>query len=323
MDNLHGFTHGSGNNQALVNDFKDVAKSKSNLRTQKNDLKVALSELDEGLMFGLSDEIDITLSEIRRHSPDDIEGAPKALRASALALSQIKDYISNSDVIASLPSSFQPMFNTMLQELSMAETQLEIVQELIPKSYFPDESKSDATTAVSRERVLSSPKSSSKKTKYDLGISQADYHLRARNRGTQTHHIIHNVFGHQQGYHGARHSRSNGGRHRRLVDDDTQCASIDEDLHKEEQCLRLAACARNYNLYDMFVFFFGDDIDFGTGFVGNNEEITVSDEIELVDKVRIVMANKHHSLQCKYKHVRLHSINDIYALNNSWKALSA
>ncbi len=86
-------------------------------------------------------------------------------------------------------------------------------------------------------------------------FSQAYYHLRARNRVMQTHHNIDNAFGHQQGYHGARHSRSNGGRHRRLVDDDTKCASIDEAQHKEEQCLRLAACAQNYNLYDMFVFF--------------------------------------------------------------------
>ena len=147
-------------------------------------------------MFGLSDEIDKTLSEIRRYSPDDIESAPKALRASILALSQIKDYISNSDVIASLPSSFQPLFKFLLQELSMAETQIEIVEGLISKYYILDESKSDATTAVSRERVLSSPKSSSKKgkTNYDLGISQADYHLRARSRVMQTHHNIDNAF---------------------------------------------------------------------------------------------------------------------------------
>ncbi|KAL3773551.1 hypothetical protein ACHAW5_006449 [Stephanodiscus triporus] len=285
----HGFTHGSVNNQDFANAFKDVAKSKSNLRTHtlKNDLKDALSELDDGLMFGLSDEIDKTLSEIRRYSPDDIEGAPKALRASSLALSQIKDYISNSDAIASMPSSFQTLFNTVLQELNTAETQVEIVEGLISKYYIPDESKSksDATTAVSRQRVLSGPNSSSKKTKYDLGISRADYHLRARNRAMQPCHNIDNVFGHQQGYHGARHSRSNGGRHRRLVDDNTTCASIDEGKHKEEQCLRLAACARNYNLYDMFVFFFGDDINFDTGIVSEDEKITAYDEIKLVDKL--------------------------------------
>ena len=293
---LYGSTHGSANNQAFVNDFKDAAKSKPNLRKQTNDLKVALSKLDDGLMFGLSDEIGKTLSEIHRYSPDNVESAPEALRASALALSQIKDHISDSDVLASLPSSFQPLFNTVLQELSRAETQVEIVQGLISKYYIPDESKSksDATTAVSRERVLSSPKSSSKKTNYDLGISQSDYHLRAQSRVIQTHHNIDNAFGHQQGYHRARHSRSNGGRHRRLVDDDTTCANIDEVQHKEEQCLRLAACARNYNLYDMFVFFFGDDINFDTGIVGNDEKITTYDEIELVKKVRIVMANKHH-----------------------------
>ena len=129
---LRGSSHGSTNNQALVNDFNDVMKSKSNLRNLKNDLKVAFSELDEGLMFGLSDEIDKTLSEIRRYSPDNIETAPEALRASLLALSQIKDHISNSDVVASMPSSF-PLFNTMLQELSTAETQIEIVQGLISK----------------------------------------------------------------------------------------------------------------------------------------------------------------------------------------------
>ena len=292
-----------------MNDFKDVVKSKSNLRKQKHDFKVAFSELDDGLMFGLSDEIDKTLSDIRRYSPDDIESAPEAFRASTLALSQIKDYISNSDAIASLPSSFQPLFKFLLHELSMAETQVEIVEGLISKYYISDESKSDATTAVSRERVLSSPKSSSKKgkTNYDLGISQADYHLRARSRVMQTHHNIDNAFGHQQGYHGARHSRSNGGRHRRLADNDTKCASVDEDQHKEEQCLRLAACARNYNLYDMFVFFFGDDIDFDTGIVATDETITVYDEIELVDKVRIVMANKYHFFQNNIIHVHLYS----------------
>lgn len=279
-----------------MNDFKDVVKSKSNLRKQKNDLDVAFSELDDGLMFGLSDEIDTTLSNIRRYSPDDIESAPEAFRASALALSQIKDYINNSDVIASLPSSFQPLFNILLQELSMAETQAELVEGLISKFYIPAKSKSDATTAVSRERVLSSPKSSSKKGggNYNLGISQADYHLRARSRVMQTHHNIDNAFGHQQGYHGARHSRSNGGRHRRLAEDDTTCASVSEYEHKKEQCLRLAACAGNYNLYDMFVFFFGDDINFDTGIVANGEAITVYDEIDLVGKVRFGMANKYH-----------------------------
>jgi hypothetical protein len=44
----------------------------------------------------------------------------------------------------------------------------------------------------------------------------------------------------------------------------------------------------------MFVFIFGDDIDFETGIVANDETITVYDEIDLVDKVRIVMANKYH-----------------------------
>jgi len=54
-------------------------------------------------------------------------------------------------------------------------------------------------------------------------------------------------------------------------------------------------------------FFFGDDIDFDTGIVANDETITVYDEIELVDKVRIVMANKYHFFQNNIIHVHLYS----------------
>jgi hypothetical protein len=66
--------------------------------------------------------------------------------------------------------------------------------------------------------------------------------------------------------------------------DTTQCVDVDPDERKAEQCFRLANCAKNYNLYDMFVFFFGDDIDFDTGKI--DDKISVYDEADLKGKVR-------------------------------------
>ena len=248
--------------------------------------------LEDGLMSGLLDEIGNALSILRPYSHGDIENAPEAFRASALALSQIKDSISNSGLIKSLPIEFQPMLSTMLQELSIVDTHLNKIERLISKFYISDESKLDTITGVSRRRVLSSAKSSPTIFFYDPVVTQADYHLRVRSPNMQTHHSsIDKTFGHQQGYHGARHTRSNGGTHRRLAGDSSTCVNVNIDERKKEQCLRLAECARNYNLYDMFVYFFGDDIDFDTGLVGEDEKISVYDEIELAEKVRIVMLN--------------------------------
>jgi hypothetical protein len=56
---------------------------------------------------------------------------------------------------------------------------------------------------------------------------------------------------------------------------------------KQEQCLRLAQCAQNYNLYDLFVYFFGDDIDFDTGSIDKDEIISPSADLyDIPAKVR-------------------------------------
>jgi hypothetical protein len=56
---------------------------------------------------------------------------------------------------------------------------------------------------------------------------------------------------------------------------------------KAEQCLRLAECAQNYNLYDLFVYFFADDIDFDTGVIDKDEKISPSADLyDIPAKVR-------------------------------------
>jgi hypothetical protein len=59
---------------------------------------------------------------------------------------------------------------------------------------------------------------------------------------------------------------------------------------KEEQCHRLAECAKNYNLYDLFVYFFGDDVDFDTGSIDKDEKIIPSRDLyDIPAKVRTMI----------------------------------
>ena len=271
-----------------MTDFKDEVISTSNLRKRKYDLQDAFSDIDDGLIFGLSDEIDKTVSHLRY---GDIDNAPDLIRTSTLLLSQIKDNFFKGDSITSLTGDFQPILDRALQKLSVVETHLIEIESLMSKYSIPDESKLGITTAVSREHVLSSPKSSSANVFYGSVLSRADYHLRARSSQSQTYHSNGKTFEPQQGYHGARHSRSNGRTHRKLGGDDSTCVGVNAEERKNERCFRLASCARNYNLYDMFVYFFGDDINFDAGLIDKTEKISAHDEFELKKKVRIVVAN--------------------------------
>ena len=119
----------------------------------------------------------------------------------------------------------------------------------------------------------------------------------------------------QQGYHPARQSRrdTGGQRHRRMNHDNGQCAAPAGDSTyglkvKEEQCLRLAECANNYNPYDLFVYFFGDDIDFNTGSI--DEKIFVSaDLFDIPAKVRTEL---HHIMCHPLLQQRCSRANTIY-----------
>jgi hypothetical protein len=115
----------------------------------------------------------------------------------------------------------------------------------------------------------------------------ADYHIRATSRHVPGHHIFFDSgIHHQQGYHRARMAREDGVMNRRLSQDGNTCLDLDSRDQKAEQCLRLATCSLNYNLYDMFVFTFGDDISFDTGSVDAKENIKAEDEASLRQKVR-------------------------------------
>lgn len=72
-----------------------------------------------------------------------------------------------------------------------------------------------------------------------------------------------------------------------------QCnAKIDLHARKEEQCRRLAACAQNFNLYDLFIYYFQDDIDFDTGEFKDEYDISF-DEIDVSGRLRQIKRISH------------------------------
>ena len=152
------------------------------------------------------------------------------------------------------------------------------------------------------QRILSSQEGSSWKHSTQSSISKADYYLRAQSRHLQRGNNIGKSYESQQGYHPARQSRQDTGgqHHRQLKHKNGQCVAPTGDStfalqEKEEQCTRLAQCAQNYNLYDLFVYFFGDDINFDTGIIDKDEIISVSRDLkDIPDKVRTAL----HNMMC-------------------------
>ena len=195
-------------------------------------------------------------------------------------MSLVKDKISDPYFISLLPSDFHPALKSVAEEMARAERHVQSIEEIVSKHYNVE--KENAVARAGR-RILSGGKAVP--AKHLRSSSAADYHIRATSR-MHGHHGLGNIFHHQQGYHGARAAREEGGMSRRLTDHNV-CADLDTEDRKVEQCVRLADCARNYNLYDLFVFYFGDDIDFDTGTVDDKEKIKAEDEALLSGKVRV------------------------------------
>ena len=78
--------------------------------------------------------------------------------------------------------------------------------------------------------------------------------------------------------------RSGFGRRRMNSGPKDYCTEpLDEAEHKEEQCMRLRDCAKNFNLYDLFVYYYTDDIDLQQGKL-KSESDRVFGEIDVKDR---------------------------------------
>jgi hypothetical protein len=260
---------------------------------------IALADVNEEQMVSIKENANEILLSLRQYSPNDTEIFQEVLQASAKAILFLKDQLASLQPIPSTSTllSIEPLFKTLTRELTNAENHLKSIGGFVSEQYTHTKSKDG-------QRILSSQEGSSRNSRQSSSISKADYYLRAQSRHLHTYNNIGKIYEFQQGYHPARQSRRDTGgggqQHRRLNHANGQCAAFAGDSTfvlqvKVEQCLRLAECAQNYNLYDLFVYFFGDDIDFDTGSIDKDEKISLSKDLyDIPAKVR----NALHNIMC-------------------------
>ena len=250
-------------------------------------------------LVSLQNELSDVHSELVQIVSDDASSKQDVMKATSKTMSLVKDRMVDLELSKSLPSHLQPLVKHALTQITKAEKHMKEVEDFVSQydglDGFAETNLDQASKVPSHNRkLLSRNQGSSAKYHFNGGISKADYHHRAKSRhlgkGQGFHPFLGNQFGqhagHQQGYRNARVSREEGTTtHRRLQDDTNVCLPASRDVRKAEQCFRLAKCANNYGLYDMFAFFFADDFDFETGVVDDNK-IEVYDEVQLRDKVR-------------------------------------
>ena len=253
----------------------------------------------------LQNEMSEVHFELQKVVSDDTASDTDALKATSKVLSLVEDRLVDLQLSKSLPSHLQHIVTSTLNQITKAEKHIQKVNGFISQyrglDRFAESNLVKASTSSTNHRkLLSNNQDSSatkKKIQYKRSITKADHHMRAKSRHLgQGHHFLGNNHfgrhaGHQQGYRGARIYREEGSTtHRRLPGDDGTDICIEPSTveRKTEQCLRLAECSQYYGLYDMFIFLFGDDIDFDTGIV--DDKIVVFDEQDLRGKVRIVLA---------------------------------
>lgn len=237
--------------------------------------------------------------ELEQIAFDDASSDQDAMKATSKAMSLVKDYLNDLQLSGPLPSHLQRILVTTVNQITKAEKHMKEAEKFVSQYSGLAETNLEKASKVpphnrkllsSRKQSLNDPKSP-KKYHFNSGASKADYHYRTKNR-----HLVHGYHGlgnhlsyqshHQQGYRNARVSREEGTiTHRRLQDDTNVCLPASRDDRKAEQCLRLAICAAEYSLYDMYAFFFADDFDFDTGEV--DETVRVFDEKDIKGKVRI------------------------------------
>ena len=254
----------------LADMFEDVAKDISN----------------DGQMVGITNNVNEIMLLLHQFSSNDKDKAHEVLQSSSMAISLLKDQLASLQPILSTVTNIEPLLDTLTHELTNAENHLKSIGGFVSEQYTHTKSKDG-------QRILSSHEVSSRNSRQSSSISKADYHLRAQSRHLHTGNSIGKSDESQQGYHPARQSRRDTGgggqQHRRLNHANGQCvASAGDTMYgaklKAEQCIRLAECAQNYNLYDLFVYFFADDIDFDTGSIDKDEKISLSRDLEDIPK---------------------------------------
>ena len=250
----------------------------------------------------LGNELADIYSSVEHLVSGDISSTPNALKGASKSISLVRDRMTDLQLSASMPSHLQPMLERLMNELTEAETHMQKVEGFVNKYHKGPKKTSLGTSTVessTHNRILSNKEDSSTKYHFHSGVSKADHQMRVKSRHPGQ--GAGSIFGHhqQQGYHRARSSRNEGSMHRRLSGNNGDiCIEPSSVDRKTEQCFRLADCAQYYGLYDMFVYSFGDDLDFDTG--GLDDKLVVFDEGELQQKVSGEYTSECYVLGSRY-----------------------
>lgn len=256
-------------------------------------------------MVSVTKEVNEILQSLSQYSPNNTENVLETLQASAMAVRGFKDILASLEPNSLTPLylGLEPLFDRLTRELANAENSIKSIEGFVFMNN--KHTKTEAVARIGqRQRILSSQQDGSWiNHPRKPSITVADYHFRSQSRHLLRGYNIGKGFESQQGYRPARQSRQDsagGQHHRRLNHANGQCAATTGDeaygLHlKQEQCIRLAECAGQYNMYDLFIYFFGDDIDFGTGSL-DDRIVSSTDLSSISAKVRTV----HYYIYCAF-----------------------
>ncbi len=264
-------------------------------------------------------DLEGVFSDLSALDTSDPENAVANLKKVAGTLSLLKTSLLDHSFLSVLPPELQVALPALDREVISVEKHLNQIVEII--SEHGDISLSDAgiknpTTSQpfsagfrsnTKRQLLDSPvqvdtgTAPSGKRYHKSDIDKADYVLRTHtHRSNEFGSAVYGDGHHRrigpQGYFNSRPQREGGRARRRLQSDscgsksdstdqkdNSKCVHVNYDDHKIEQCYRLAKCAENYNLYDMFMYFFGDDLEEDGS---TDQNIHAYDEADLKGKVR-------------------------------------
>lgn len=311
---LHGSTASRGNKFLLEDSSSTDAVVKVSVDDEGNGVDVLATDKDhdEGVSYEIFGALDSVLPSLDEVDADDLSTEVHQMRDYIASLKYLETYLSSkdfSDLIDKSPIEKKDV-RLVLDELVSGKDVIESIQELLSEYLDEDEVDLGINLVSTSPRKL---KDEAKIISYSLqegnnstagrrlllGSEQSfgNYYSRSINSHRQGQgysgyfdRIVNENQGHQGTHIPLMHDQHEDKTdHRKLLSiandgSEDQCVLIDDDTHKRNQCSRLAQCGQNYNLYDLFIFMFGDDIDFETGTI--DDKIVAFDERSFREKVR-------------------------------------
>jgi hypothetical protein len=249
------------------------------------------------------------------------------LQEMAAIMTLFSTHLSDPTFISSIPEQMHDLMQTLQQEMTNVGRAMEQIESIIDNSQIDSSSSSlSSLKPIANANTI-------KRREYEQSVTSQRRVFRVLNEGgttdqneqeaSQEDSTFHQDKSYSSSFQHQTHARNHenldellvgqgryarahmnnwqGDRsHRRLQQDNDFCARVEEDHDTNEQkryqCARLADCAKDYSLYDLFVYIHGDDIDFRTGTVDKRikgfDEINMRDKLERIKQTSKLLADE-------------------------------